>query len=465
MQTMLSNEKERRNQSIESAEDSSFDDEMSNDSSHNLLQCQDSGVSSDNQPISAQKVLRSSKVFTCTRCSYSTDRKNNLKRHVSTMHDPVSAALDCCGARFATKGDLREHTRAAHGAGYTCWQCGHTFCRRALLHRHQSVHSGLKAFSCSKCGYQSSHKSNMQRHMHVHQQARNASKGILGRAKEKWKPNLKCTSVLKIQGQPSLHYPNQANTKKSLLSSQCFSTDNQNNNNPRSIASDQNDSMINYSSPLFTNLSENTFSRALTSLKSIHFSKHESNKESIRKMPDSSNKINLIHFNDKGNNYESHKKITNSEIWRLAFSNQYKPELVYQPNKNNNLIEIVSNERTRMIQEIHPFPINNKVSVSEMTDYSRLVSNKSKSDNNLEQPSSSRSTYSSPTLTSSLSSVGNVSPSSDIFLKRPPLLRPIPRYRRLPTDFSVKTLLGSRSPPRAAFAGRSCAFSKKGLLL
>ncbi|KAF2368184.1 Zinc finger C2H2-type, partial [Trinorchestia longiramus] len=112
------------------------------------------------------------KSFKCTKCPYVTDRKNNLKRHMTTMHDPAPSTLDCCGTRFATKGDLRDHTKAAHGAGYTCWQCGHNFCRRALLQRHQSVHSGHKAFSCSKCGYQSSHKSNMQRHMQVHLQAK-----------------------------------------------------------------------------------------------------------------------------------------------------------------------------------------------------------------------------------------------------------------------------------------------------
>ena len=157
---------------------------------------------------------RPGKVFSCSRCSYETDRKNNLKRHITTMHDPAPSVLDCCGTRFSTKGELREHTRAAHGAGYTCWQCGHTFCRRALLHRHQSVHSGHKAFSCSKCGYQSSHKSNMQRHMQVHSHSRNIH---ASRFKEKTKFNLKSSSSVRLQ-QPSV----KVNDK---LSSNVFKTD------------------------------------------------------------------------------------------------------------------------------------------------------------------------------------------------------------------------------------------------
>ncbi|KAA0202792.1 hypothetical protein HAZT_HAZT011210 [Hyalella azteca] len=62
-----------------------------------------------------QPTSTSNKTFKCTRCKYETDRKNNLKRHITTMHDPAPSTLDCCGTRFATKGDLREHTKAAHG--------------------------------------------------------------------------------------------------------------------------------------------------------------------------------------------------------------------------------------------------------------------------------------------------------------------------------------------------------------
>ena len=43
------------------------------------------------------------RLFSCSECRYSTDRKNNLKRHVTTMHTMTSKVLDCCGLKFTNK--------------------------------------------------------------------------------------------------------------------------------------------------------------------------------------------------------------------------------------------------------------------------------------------------------------------------------------------------------------------------
>ncbi|XP_071530048.1 uncharacterized protein [Panulirus ornatus] len=109
------------------------------------------------------------RVFACTMCSYRTDRKNNLKRHTLTMHEVCPALLECCGLRFLNKAELRMHTNKFHRHGYHCDVCNRVFCRKALLKRHYSVHSGYKEFSCHRCNYQTSHKSNLERHMRVHQ--------------------------------------------------------------------------------------------------------------------------------------------------------------------------------------------------------------------------------------------------------------------------------------------------------
>lgn len=108
-------------------------------------------------------------MFACTMCSYRTDRKNNLKRHTLTMHEVSPAPLECCGLRFLNKAELRMHTHKFHRDGYHCDMCSRVFCRKALLKRHYSVHSGYKEFSCQHCTYQTSHKSNLERHMRVHQ--------------------------------------------------------------------------------------------------------------------------------------------------------------------------------------------------------------------------------------------------------------------------------------------------------
>ncbi|XP_050734675.1 early growth response protein 1-like [Eriocheir sinensis] len=117
------------------------------------------------RPLRGEERMR---VILCQYCGYDTDRKNNLKRHVHTMHEASPVELDCCGQRFFSKAELRAHTRQMHRHGYMCPVCRHVFCRKALLRRHLSVHTGIKDFICSVCKYDTSHKSNLERHLRSH---------------------------------------------------------------------------------------------------------------------------------------------------------------------------------------------------------------------------------------------------------------------------------------------------------
>ncbi|CAL1545332.1 unnamed protein product, partial [Lymnaea stagnalis] len=108
------------------------------------------------------------KSFQCPQCRYLTDRKNNLKRHVITMHQVSAKMLECCGVAFQSKASLRDHNAVFHRGGYRCQICSRNFCRKALLRRHLTVHSGQKDFFCDLCGYATSHKSNLERHQKVH---------------------------------------------------------------------------------------------------------------------------------------------------------------------------------------------------------------------------------------------------------------------------------------------------------
>lgn len=108
------------------------------------------------------------KLFPCPHCRYVTDRRNNLKRHIATMHETCEKVLECCGVVFQTKASLREHIMIFHHNGYSCPYCGRRFCRKALLKRHLSVHSGRKDYSCPHCDYATSHKSNLERHKKIH---------------------------------------------------------------------------------------------------------------------------------------------------------------------------------------------------------------------------------------------------------------------------------------------------------
>ncbi|CAH1795166.1 unnamed protein product [Owenia fusiformis] len=115
-----------------------------------------------------KKFLTDKKTYTCPKCPYVTDRKNNLKRHVVTMHEKCDKALECCNTAFANKALLRAHVVSCHKHGYNCLICGRIFCRKALLKRHVTVHNGQKDYRCSLCGYATSHKSNLDRHRRRH---------------------------------------------------------------------------------------------------------------------------------------------------------------------------------------------------------------------------------------------------------------------------------------------------------
>lgn len=111
------------------------------------------------------------KQYACPNCKYVTDRKNNLKRHLLTMHEKCAKLLECCDAIFPNKSALRQHVTERHaGAGYGCGVCGRRFSRKALMKRHSAVHSGQREHSCTLCDYATSHKSNLDRHVRRHQQ-------------------------------------------------------------------------------------------------------------------------------------------------------------------------------------------------------------------------------------------------------------------------------------------------------
>eukprot|EP01006_Ploeotia_vitrea_P013995 TRINITY_DN36972_c0_g1_i1.p1 TRINITY_DN36972_c0_g1~~TRINITY_DN36972_c0_g1_i1.p1 ORF type:complete len:341 (+),score=63.29 TRINITY_DN36972_c0_g1_i1:513-1535(+) len=60
--------------------------------------------------------------FHCSRCCYSSDRRANLRRHLSTVHSDGSRSATCemptCTKRFKTTNAAKEHYRRVHGAKY-----------------------------------------------------------------------------------------------------------------------------------------------------------------------------------------------------------------------------------------------------------------------------------------------------------------------------------------------------------
>lgn len=108
--------------------------------------------------------------FPCSHCPYRTDRKNNLSRHLATMHTMTRTKVKCCDVYFYSKWDLKNHNRTVHRNGYVCALCDRVFQRKDLRDRHFSVHTGERKFKCNTCTYSSSHRSNLDRHGRVHRE-------------------------------------------------------------------------------------------------------------------------------------------------------------------------------------------------------------------------------------------------------------------------------------------------------
>lgn len=121
----------------------------------------------------AKKLTSNATLFlSCAMCNYTTNRSNNLSRHIQTMHTELLEKPECCGRTFATRFENMEHNRVCHASSKfpcsfpECVRKRLTFDRRGLLHRHISgVHLGEKPFKCMVCCYQSTHKGNLDRHV------------------------------------------------------------------------------------------------------------------------------------------------------------------------------------------------------------------------------------------------------------------------------------------------------------
>ena len=62
-----------------------------------------SGEESSVKSPDSTKKNSEKKLYRCQHCKYVTDRKNNLKRHVVTMHEQCQKTLECCDVIFQNK--------------------------------------------------------------------------------------------------------------------------------------------------------------------------------------------------------------------------------------------------------------------------------------------------------------------------------------------------------------------------
>ncbi len=109
------------------------------------------------------------KTFPCTLCDKSFARKENLRGHISVVHDKIKPfCCTLCDKSFAEKKTLTRHIDAIHHKlkPFSCTLCDKSFIAKSDLNRHVgTVHEKLKCFTCTFCYNIFSTKSNLSRHV------------------------------------------------------------------------------------------------------------------------------------------------------------------------------------------------------------------------------------------------------------------------------------------------------------
>lgn len=153
------------------------------------------------------EVSESGKAFKCPDCSYQTDRKGCLKRHLYTHDKPFHC--DICMAKFARIRYLNEHTKNKHVSGnsekdYKCSKCPYETNHLSNFKIHQNSHTkpfqctvcmskfseerylrihvkdkhaeigAEKDHKCPQCPYQTNYKINLQNHLNTHNDSKSA---------------------------------------------------------------------------------------------------------------------------------------------------------------------------------------------------------------------------------------------------------------------------------------------------
>ena len=95
------------------------------------------------------------KSFQCDKCNSFFKSKQNLKRHIASVHEEKkSFKCDICDYSCSQKGDLNKHVASVHEGKkpFQCNICSVNFALNAKLKEHiASVHEGKKPFQCSIC--------------------------------------------------------------------------------------------------------------------------------------------------------------------------------------------------------------------------------------------------------------------------------------------------------------------------
>jgi len=109
--------------------------------------------------------------FKCEHCESAFGQKCGLKTHINTVHlNQKNFSCEHCDKTFGYKGHLKSHINTVHlnQKNFSCEHCDKTFGLKSSLKIHiNTVHLKQQNFKCNHCEYICGHKHNLQRHINT----------------------------------------------------------------------------------------------------------------------------------------------------------------------------------------------------------------------------------------------------------------------------------------------------------
>ncbi|XP_017956560.1 transcriptional repressor CTCF [Drosophila navojoa] len=172
-----------------------FDENAANITAKSDVDFVPSGNQFKLKPASATSA---SQKFACSHCSYTTNKKFLISRHVRTHNSEMSFKCSICErgfksnmglvnhlnthmgnkphkcklceSAFTTNGELIRHTRYKHTKEkpHKCTECSYASVELTKLRRHMTCHTGERPYQCPHCTYASQDMFKLKRHLVIH---------------------------------------------------------------------------------------------------------------------------------------------------------------------------------------------------------------------------------------------------------------------------------------------------------
>ena len=103
--------------------------------------------------------------YNCVRCDFTTKSNNVLALHIRTIHEGIWHICNVCESKFKTSYNLVAHKQSNHeDKKFDCSVCSFWFNTQHKLNKHYMNKHGEAKYKCQECGYKTNEKFYLKKH-------------------------------------------------------------------------------------------------------------------------------------------------------------------------------------------------------------------------------------------------------------------------------------------------------------